>query len=298
MTLRIVILVALLYTAVYIVFTIAGISLEPFLALLGVLAAGIYGGFQHYRHIGLLRARGKYEAALKHLKPWRLLFPLEAYEQVRLPILVDSGDLFRARDAIEDARKRGLGQAFVGSFLCDLYWNHGRIEEARAAVDQAISSTPPGKLLAGLMVQLARLIAHEAPKEQDDALALLDDAYEVFKGGPEERIHTAVRGELLAAAGDYEEAVEVLRPTAAELGVRGSVLDRALAAEIHVSLAMALWAADEKEEARGALKLAASLTHPRFLLTGRRPRRNWPPAADVEIEIGALVAQPGSGAGL
>ena len=189
------------------------LPIDGLLAFFVILMPLVMAIFAHYRYVGRLRTSGKFSRALRHLLFWRLLLPRDAYLQLRIQILIESGDIDAAKAAIDKAESQGLDFAYIGGFRADLSRRQGHYRHAKDHLEHTLDITPPGLLRAGLLTQLARLYAVFFTTEEnlERAEELLLEAEEFIKGPPHEQLIRVVRGELRLAQEEYEEAEEMLR---------------------------------------------------------------------------------------
>lgn len=220
MTIRIFLLLTALFIGVMWLSAFLQLPIDGFLAALLISMMGIIVVFAHYRHIGRQRARGLTDKALRHLSLWRFLLPPETFHQFRLQILVESNDSQRARKALEQAEEQNLlDGAFILGFHAELERRSGNHKRARRFLLDGMEHTPPGLLLGGLQVQLARLYIHDfaSPERLEDADELLEEAERYFDTHIHRMLANAVRGEYHFAMKNYDEAIEMLQPSMDQL---------------------------------------------------------------------------------
>jgi tetratricopeptide (TPR) repeat protein len=167
--------------------------------------------FAHYRRIGRLRTLGMYKQALWHLRWWWLLLPGEAYHQLRVSILVESGDKDEAAKAIAAAEGRLAAPCLFG-FRAELARRLGAYREAETQLKLGLEEVPPGVLRTGLLAQLSRLycLHFREPRMQQEAERMLEEAAGYVSADAHKLLLAAVRGELLYARKEYKTAASQL----------------------------------------------------------------------------------------
>lgn len=213
MVIRVLILLTCLFALVMTVVYGMRLPIDGLLLFLGVLVPTIMGLFAHYRYVGRLRTRGNTKAALRHLRFWFLLLPAEAYQQLRIQILIEADDPRAASSAIERAEKKGLSSSFVRAFRADLHRRRGAFRDAETQLQKGLDETPPGLIRAGLLTQLSRLYIHHMPTKSNlkQVGFLLDEARQLTPQSPHSELIDAVQGEWLLARKQFDKASTLLR---------------------------------------------------------------------------------------
>lgn len=209
------VLLFILFPFLGIVFLSYGLRLPIDGLLLGILLLlpMVMGVFAHYRYIGRLRSRGHFASARRHLMLWRFLLPWESYLRMKIELAIEEGDETTARKLIQQGHDQGMEPAFLWGLEADLERRMGSAKRASVILEEALESTPPSLLRAGLLAQQARLLAlsfsdQDALRRADIALG---QAEEITSGPPYRYLLDAIRGEIALARKEYRRASAMLQ---------------------------------------------------------------------------------------